>query len=167
MPKKLLIDLLGWDEAKEAGTRCSYTWHLDSGNNGVAALRELATFALVCRQCEEADCVKSCPEEALEKQPDGVLKRYNMRCVSCKTCSHACPFGTILPELVPFAASRCDYCLDRLSSGRPACAETSGGGVQYKEVSEDTEKDLHAVGEHLVVRCKPWIRDEKEASEKR
>ncbi len=159
--KKLLVDILNWDDAKEAGTRCSYSWHLDCGNDGTLALREMVTFALVCRRCESADCVKACPQDALEKQPDGILKRYNLRCISCRACAYACPFGTILPQLVPFAASRCDYCTDRSGEGGPLCAQTSAGGVRYVEAAGSTGEDVHEVGKHLLVRCVPWVREEE------
>ena len=38
----------------------------------------------------------------------GVIMRYNLRCVSCKSCALACPFGTIYTEMLPFYATHCD-----------------------------------------------------------
>ena len=55
-------------------------------NDGVLSLREFATYAVICRQCELANCVEACPKEALEQQPDGTLKRYNLRCIACRSC---------------------------------------------------------------------------------
>ncbi len=91
MTKRLIIDLAACD-------RC------DGCSIGPAmlALRERATFELVCRRCEHASCVLACPFDALERSEDGIIKRHNMRCVSCKSCSLACPFGTIYMELLPF-----------------------------------------------------------------
>jgi Fe-S-cluster-containing dehydrogenase component len=72
--------------------RCSYFYHPD--NNGILSVVELAAYALVCRRCEEPHCVAACPVEALEQQKEKnrLLMRHNMRCVGCRSCSHACPF---------------------------------------------------------------------------
>jgi len=98
--------------------------------------------------------VEACPWEALEKQNDGVLKRYMMRCTSCKSCSMACPFGTIYPETIPFIASRCDYCLNRLPEGAsPICLEScSHGGIKYGEYEEKKEEGLYRASEFLVIK---------------
>ena len=116
--KKVFIDLDLLDrleEEKDLGIECSYPYHPQ--NEGVTTLRELASYAVICRKCEEASCVLSCPKEALEKDDEGVLRRYNMRCISCKSCAVACPFGTIYPLAIPYTVSRCDFCIDRLKPG--------------------------------------------------
>jgi len=135
---------------------CSYIQH--PGNNGITTLREFAHFAVVCRRCDDAPCVASCPWEALELQPapypseasgtgpapypapsdagqasgagsTNMLKRHMMRCTSCKNCSRACPFGAIYPETIPFVISRCDYCIGRLRDGEvPICLQSCTPG---------------------------------------
>ena len=162
--KRVFIDLEISNRHPEAVIPCSYFYHPD--NQGVTALKELATFAIICRQCEEGTCVQSCPQDALEKQEDGTLKRYNMRCISCKSCAFACPFGTILPEIIPYGLSQCDYCLDRLGEGeKPLCVQECPveGMVEYREVEEDPEKNIFLVGEHLAVRAARWKKVETEA----
>jgi Fe-S-cluster-containing dehydrogenase component len=151
MAKRLFIDLEKCRKCKECPVTCSYYYH--PGNNGVLALREFATYAVICRQCEEAGCVNACPKEALEKQEDGTLKRYNMRCVSCKSCGIACPFGTILPELLPFYNSACDYCLGRAQeAGTPDCVGSCPEkAIEFREVSEEPDKNIFLIGEHLAV----------------
>ena len=123
---------------------------------------ELATFALICRKCEEAPCVHSCYHEALEKQPDGILKRYSMRCTSCKACTIACPFGTILPEFIPYLHSRCDLCLEALREGRvPVCVDScTHKAVEVREVEEDPKAHIYFVGPHLAVHSRRWQREE-------
>jgi len=118
--KKLYIDLDKCLDCAEEKCSCSYNFH--PGNNGIISLREMASFAVICRKCEQGTCVLSCPKEALEKKEDGVLKRYNMRCVACKSCTLACPFGTIIPELIPYKVSGCDFCIGRLGAAEvPVC----------------------------------------------
>lgn len=169
MAKRLLIDLDTCSKCDECGMLCSYVQH--PANNGITSLRELAHFAVICRKCDDAPCVASCPWEALEMQtsPAGgqdyhMLKRYMMRCTSCKSCSRACPFGTIYAETIPFITARCDYCLGRLQEGEsPICLEScSHGGVRYGEFEESLEENLYKVSEYLIVRtAQKWERLEK------
>lgn len=159
--KKVFIDLDLLDKLEEEGdlkVQCSYPYH--PGNDGVLSLRELAAYAVICRHCESANCVSSCPREALEKDAEGILKRYNMRCISCKSCALACPFGTIYTEALPFFASSCDYCIGRLAPGEaPLCVRTSPDeAIKYTDVEADESKEMYKVGDHLVVKCKAWKR---------
>ena len=159
MAKRLLIDLELCRKCDNCTVNCSYFYH--PFNSGVVYLREWAEFAATCRKCDNAPCVNSCPTEALEKQEDGILKRYNMRCVSCKSCSLACPFGTIVPELIPYAVSRCDFCVGRLGDDSPVCVGGCGeGAIQYGEFKPDANLHRYAVGEYLIVHSIPWKKEE-------
>lgn len=160
--KRLLIDLDACSKCEECGMLCSYIQH--PANNGISNLRELAHFAIICRRCDDAPCIRSCPWEALEMQSYNMLKRYMMRCTSCKSCSRACPFGTIYPETIPFIVARCDYCLGRLSEGQsPICLEScTHGGVKFGEFEENLEENIYKVSEYLLVKTSyKWDRIEK------
>jgi Fe-S-cluster-containing dehydrogenase component len=132
MDAKLIIDLAKCDLQENTSAKCSYNQHPE--NKGVDSLLEMIRFALICRRCEAAPCVKACPNDALEKLPSnysdaGVLKRHNMRCTGCGTCAIACPFGTIYTDLIPYPSSVCDLCKNRLeSNGKPLCVNTCGDG---------------------------------------
>ena len=160
MAKRLLIDLEICRSCDECKASCSYFYH--PFNRGIQYLRELGEFTATCRHCDEAPCVKGCPREALEKQEDDVVKRFNMRCVACNTCSYACPFGTILPELIPYSVSRCDFCIDRLKDGEdPVCVGACDeGAIQYGEFEADPKEHRFSVGEHLIVHAIPWKKEE-------
>ncbi len=161
MAKRLFIDLEKCRRCEKCTIRCGYFYHPD--NLGILALREFSTFAVICRQCEEANCVRACPKEALEKQPDGVLRRYNLRCISCKSCAVACPFGTILTDLVPYYSSACDYCLGRpagKTEEAPECVVSCPEhALEYREVSEDVAQDIYLVGERLAVHAVSFKRN--------
>ena len=141
--------------------QCSYYYH--PGNNGVRSVAELATYALVCRRCEEPHCVNACPREALEQQPDKgrLLVRHAMRCVSCKSCSHACPYGTIYPEHVPFIVHNCDYCLDRREESKePLCVATcEHGALSLKPADAPLDEHTFLVGDHLMIHSTHWNRE--------
>lgn len=151
----MLIDLNVCDDCEECGVECDYHYRPSDAEHGILALRELAQFALVCRRCENPSCVNACPFDALERQEDGLLKRYNMRCVSCKSCAHACPFGTIYPDTVPFYITGCDYCIGQ-GDLAPACAASCGkGALEYREVDED-EEGVFILNDHLAARAPRW-----------
>jgi len=156
--KRLLVDLEKFEANKDAKYCCSYPYH--SFNKGVNALLEQVIFIYICRQCEQAPCVNSCPKEALEKPANSHLRRYNNRCISCKSCMLACPFGTIVPQMVPYLSSKCDMCIGRLKENeKPLCAIDCVNGVfDYLDVEEAPEKDIFVLNDYVAVHCVPWQR---------
>ncbi len=165
--KKLLIDLDICSTCEECGMLCSYIQH--PANNGITTLREFAHFAMICRRCDDAPCVNSCPWEALEMQPTNMLKRYMMRCTSCKSCSSGCPFGVIYPATIPFVIARCDFCLGRLKEqDLPICLEScTHGGIKYGEFEEKTYENIYKVSDNLLVKTTyKWERNVEKAVKK-
>jgi Fe-S-cluster-containing dehydrogenase component len=184
----LIIDLAVCDRCR-AGTvspaehgEAGHATSQSAGNGGCAvdcagmlALREKATFESVCRRCEVASCILACPFDALERTQDGIIKRHNLRCVSCKSCAIACPFGTIYMELLPFYSvdysSACRSCLATGSSSRktepgaaPLCVDSCPeGALEYRQIGPG-EEGMHIVDEFLAVRvserAQRWNRTE-------
>jgi Fe-S-cluster-containing dehydrogenase component len=161
MKQKLIIDLAKCKPQEESGVKCSYKHHPE--NQGFDSLLEMIRFALICRRCQGAPCIKACPREALEKvdiknNDAGILRRSNMLCTSCGSCAIACPFGTIYPALVPFPSSVCDVCRDRLSDGEnPLCVRTAGdGSIDFGQV--ETGGDLTEVFDDIVVKVSGGVR---------
>ena len=159
---RLFIDLdICSKKCKECVIKCSYFYH--PFNNGIRSIIELATYALVCRRCEEPHCVNACPVEALEQQKDknNLLIRHNMRCISCKSCSHACPYGTIYPENVPYLINVCDYCLDRRENkDEPLCIKTCPyGALSLRKVDKELPENTYLIGDNLIVHSTHWIRE--------
>ncbi len=167
MTERLVIDLARCDQcrAPQCSVDCSRPDDARAGG-AMLALREKATFEVICRRCVHASCVLACPFDALERDADGVIKRHNLRCVSCKSCAVACPFGTIYNELLPFYSlsyeSGCRACVAATAGEAPPCAGSCPeGALEYREVDENDE-DVHVVDECLAVlvsaRARPWIK---------
>jgi len=155
------LDICSSGECKNCEIKCSYFYHPD--NIGIISVIELATYALVCRKCEEAHCVNACPVEALEqqKEKDKLLMRHNMRCVSCKSCSHACPYGTIYPELVPLLVHNCDFCLDRRNKkGEPICIKSCPyGALSLKKGDCELDENTFLAGDGVIVHSTHWDKE--------
>lgn len=84
--------------------------------------------AVTCHHCENAPCAQSCPNGAITKDEHSVQVNAQ-RCIGCKACMVACPFGTMDMIVVPLAdgrthttAHKCDLCRDRPQG--PACVES-------------------------------------------
>jgi Fe-S-cluster-containing dehydrogenase component len=119
---------------------------------------------LVCRKCEQASCVESCPQDALEKKEDEILKRFNMLCISCKSCTLACPFGTIYPEYVPYIMPKCDYCVGRSKESEPICVgKCPYKALEFRELLEERPKEnIYFLGDNLAVHSRiKWERIEE------
>ncbi|MBT3321086.1 MAG: 4Fe-4S binding protein [Anaerolineae bacterium] len=83
-----------------------------------------------CMHCVEPACVASCPVAALHKLPDGPVAYDGYKCIGCRYCMQACPYGVPAydwSEAYPLIA-KCDLCYDRHDG--PACASAcTPGGV--------------------------------------
>lgn len=161
--KRLVIDLAACDRCERCGVVCDPA--CGDGAGAMLSLREHATFELVCRRCAHASCIVACPFDALERSDaGGVIKRHNLRCVSCKSCALACPFGTIYSELLPFYsldyASACRACMGETP---PSCVATcKHDAVEWRFV-ETGEDDVHIVDDFLAARVRKWVRREPDA----
>jgi ferredoxin len=66
--------------------------------------------------------MKACPSAAYEQRADGIVVHRDERCLGCRYCEMACPFGA--PRFDPALAivTKCDFCRSRVNRGeRPAC----------------------------------------------
>jgi len=47
-----------------------------------------------CMQCENPICVSVCPVEATAKDSEGIVGQIYHRCIGCRYCMAACPYGS-------------------------------------------------------------------------
>jgi molybdopterin-containing oxidoreductase family iron-sulfur binding subunit len=99
-----------------------------------------------CMQCENAPCVKVCPTGASFKTADGVTLVDQEKCIGCRMCMAACPYGartfnwndypavpSTLPKPTPEfpvpgkkgTVGKCEFCLHNTRVGKlPACVSS-------------------------------------------
>ena len=71
-----------------------------------------------CTQCVDAWCMQACPVDAIVVNlATGAKDVLEDRCVGCKVCTIACPFGTVNYNQDTGKVIKCDLC-----GGDPACA---------------------------------------------
>jgi len=92
-----------------------------------------------CLHCLEPACASACPTEALYRQPDGPVSYDADRCIGCRYCVWACPWGVPTAEWDSLAPKihKCTHCADRcdqpLPSARNGIALTVDEGKSYQE----------------------------------
>jgi molybdopterin-containing oxidoreductase family iron-sulfur binding subunit len=127
-----------------------------------------------CHHCRNAPCTKVCPVKATWQEPDGIVVIDYDRCVGCRCCMAACPYGARhfnwgephLPadEMNPETeylgnrprpkgvVEKCTFCIQRTRNGRyPACVEICPVGARKFGNLLDPESEIRYVMEHKRV----------------
>jgi anaerobic dimethyl sulfoxide reductase subunit B (iron-sulfur subunit) len=79
-------------------------------------------LSVSCHHCETPPCASACPSGALKKTPEGLVLLDTSRCVGCRYCEMACPFGAPAFDAEAGVMTKCHLCQHRLAEGSPpAC----------------------------------------------
>jgi len=95
---------------------------------------------VVCHQCKKPSCAKTCPVEAIKKNPDGLVWIDQELCIGCEACVSACPFGMMIA--LPEKVVKCELC-----GGDPQCVKyCATRAIEYADAaSEAGEKRLRNI----------------------
>jgi len=113
------------------------------------ALHEMPIMTL-CNHCDKPPCVRACPTKATYRTKDGIVAMDYHRCIGCRFCMAACPYGARsfnwrdprgkdengnpfiknenpkFPTRMRGVVEKCNFCVERLAIGQiPACVETA------------------------------------------
>jgi Fe-S-cluster-containing dehydrogenase component len=96
---------------------------------------------VLCNHCDNPPCVRVCPTQATWKRADGIVMMDWHRCIGCRYCVAACPYGSRsfnwldprpriaeirpdFPTRTKGVVEKCNFCEERLAQGlQPACVE--------------------------------------------
>lgn len=102
------------------------------------ALQKLK-MPVICNHCANPACVRVCPTKATFKRADGIVMMDYHRCIGCRLCMAACPYGArsmnfrdprpfiakinpAFPTRTKGVVEKCNFCEERLAQGElPAC----------------------------------------------
>ena len=125
---------------------------------------------VLCMHCEEPSCMEVCPTGATQKTADGIVIVEQDKCMGCKYCIMACPYGarysvekweSYFPEGLPLSpyeekarqaweeksgvgvATKCDFCLDRISEGlEPSCVAACPANARTFGDLDDPDSEI-------------------------
>jgi Fe-S-cluster-containing dehydrogenase component len=141
-------------------------------------------FMVVCNHCENPPCVKACPTKATFKNEDGVVMMDYHRCIGCRFCMAACPYGArsfnwrsprekfangnykfyphgVNPEFptrMRGVVEKCNLCAKRINGGKqPACVEACGGSkaIVFGDVNDPKSEITAILKEKFTIQRKP------------
>jgi Fe-S-cluster-containing dehydrogenase component len=99
---------------------------------------------ILCNHCDKPPCVRACPTKATFRNEDGVIVMDYHRCIGCRFCMAACPYGARsfnwrdpepfvknlnldYPRRMRGVVEKCNFCTKRIAIGKqPACVEACG-----------------------------------------
>ncbi|MCL4516546.1 MAG: 4Fe-4S dicluster domain-containing protein [Firmicutes bacterium] len=133
-------------------------------------------FLVLCNHCDNPPCVRVCPTQATFKRKDGIVVMDDHRCIGCRFCMAACPFGArsfnfrdprpYIPKLnrefptrEKGVVEKCNFCVERLAAGlSPACVEACRHGALVFGDLEDPNAGIRDVlSSRFTIRRKPEL----------
>lgn len=82
------------------------------------------SVSTACMHCEKPICMEVCPATAITKREDGVVLIDNTKCIGCRYCEWACPYGAVQFNEEKGYMTKCDFCQDLQAKGlKPACVD--------------------------------------------
>lgn len=135
----------------------------------------------LCNHCANPPCVRVCPTKATFKREDGIVMMDFHRCIGCRFCMAACPFGArsfnwrdprgkndkgqpfIKEENKEFptrtigVVEKCNFCYERLAKGLiPACVEAvkAKKGLIFGDLEDPNSEVRKVLSSHYTIRRK-------------
>jgi Fe-S-cluster-containing dehydrogenase component len=137
-----------WDTAKDlSGSTLNI---IKAYMHGTAEVkdREEDGFAFIKRQClhcNDPSCISACPVSAMNKDPKtGIVTHDPDRCIGCRYCVYACPFGVPRYEFTGAFGriQKCQLCSHLLPEGKlPGCVEACPTGATLFGRVDDLEAE--------------------------
>jgi len=131
---------------------------------------------VLCNHCDNPPCARVCPTQATWKRDDGIVMMDYHRCIGCRYCMAACPYGSRsfnwrdprpfinkidpdFPTRTRGVVEKCNFCVERLAVGLlPACVEACPEKALVFGDLEDTDSAIReTLREHYAIQRKPEL----------
>lgn len=111
---------------------------------------ETVHFPKSCLHCEDPPCVPVCPTGAsYKRKEDGIVLVDYDKCIGCKYCSWACPYGARELDEHQRVMKKCTLCVDRIydmtltdEERRPACVRACPTGARLFGDIHDPDSEV-------------------------
>ncbi|QTA84867.1 sulfate reduction electron transfer complex DsrMKJOP subunit DsrO [Desulfonema magnum] len=134
-------------------------------------------FLVLCNHCENPPCVRVCPTKATFKREDGIVLMDFHRCIGCRFCMAACPYGSRsfnfrdprefikdedrnpeFPTRMKGVVEKCNFCAERLAVGKqPACVEASNGAIAFGDLYDPESEVRQLLKSNYTIRRKQGL----------
>ncbi len=134
-------------------------------------------FMILCNHCDNPPCVRVCPVQATFQRADGIVMMDYHRCIGCRYCMAACPFGSRslnwrdprpfikkenpeFPTRTRGVVEKCNFCAERLAVGKiPACVEAckEQKALTFGDLEDPNSEVRELLRKHATIRRKPQL----------
>jgi len=134
---------------------------------------------VLCNQCDEPPCVRACPTSATFKNKDGIVAMDYHRCIGCRFCMAACPYGMRsfnwrdpragldmeainreFPTRMRGVVEKCNFCAERVGLGKePKCVEVCGEtkAMVFGNLNDPDSEIRKVLKENYTIQRKPSL----------
>ncbi len=142
------------------------------------ATREQRVLVL-CSHCGSPPCTQVCPTGATWKRDDGIVMMDEHRCIGCRYCLVACPYGARsfnwcdpraglarvdprFPTRTVGVVEKCTFCAERLREGlSPACVDAAQqrgcGAIVFGSLDDQDSALVRILRSRTVIRRRPAL----------
>ncbi|MGD9505845.1 MAG: sulfate reduction electron transfer complex DsrMKJOP subunit DsrO [Syntrophobacteraceae bacterium] len=134
-------------------------------------------FVILCNHCANPPCTRVCPTQATwKRKEDGVVMMDPHRCIGCRYCMAACPFGSRsfnfrdpkpfvkdpnpkYPARMRGVVEKCTFCEERLAKGQiPACVEAcKAKALVFGDLDDPKSEVRKLLHSNYTIRRKPEL----------
>ena len=106
-----------------------------------------------CNHCDNPACVAGCPTGAMHKAADGTVRHDDKKCIVCRNCMLACPYGAPQHDVALNRIVKCDSCAALREAGmNPVCVDACPmRAIEFGDIDELRAKHGDSVREIPVL----------------
>ncbi len=137
-----------------------------------------ADMTVMCNHCDNPPCARVCPTNATWRRNDGIVMMDMHRCIGCRYCMAACPYGSRsfnwsdpkkfireealnpeYPARTKGVVEKCSFCNERIDRGMlPACVEScKSKALIFGNINDPGSEVRKILKKRFAIRRKPSL----------